>query len=46
VGIEPFLDKEYDGYKSEDFFSREIEWYDEWNDANYSQRLEGVVFSV
>ena len=46
LDIDCFLDKEYDGYKSEDFFSREIEWYDEWNDANYSQRLEGVVFSV
>jgi hypothetical protein len=46
VGIEPFLDKEYDGYKSEDFFSREIEWYDEYQDATHSQRLDGVVFSV
>ena len=46
LDIDCFLDKEYDGYKSEDFFSREIEWYDEYQDAKYSQRLDGVVFSV
>tara|TARA_R100000008_G_scaffold58844_1_gene36615 strand:- start:356 stop:883 length:528 start_codon:yes stop_codon:yes gene_type:complete len=43
IGIEPFLDKQY-GYKSEDFFSKDIDWYDEHNNATYSQRLDGVVF--
>jgi hypothetical protein len=43
TGIEPFLDKQY-GYKSEDFFSKDIDWYDEHNNAAYSQRLDGVVF--
>ena len=42
--IEPFLDKQYGEYKSKDFFSTEIKWYDEYQDATHSQRLDGVVF--
>jgi hypothetical protein len=44
MGIEPFLDKQYGNYNSKDFFSREIEWYDKYQDDNSSQRLDGVVF--
>ena len=44
IGIEPFLDKQYGEYKSKDFFSKEIIWYDEYNKDIHSQRLDGVVF--
>ena len=44
VGIDIFLDKKYGNYKSKDFFSRDISWYDTYNEESYSQRLDGVVF--
>ena len=46
LDIDCFLDKEYDGYKSEDFFSTDVYWYDDYQDSTYSQRLDGVVFST
>ena len=46
IGIEPFLDKQYGEYKSKDFFSQDVTWYDEYNEATFTQRLDGVVFSV
>jgi hypothetical protein len=42
--IEPFLDKQYGDYKSKDFFSKDITWYDKYNKGTHSQRLDGVVF--
>ena len=44
IGIEPFLDKQYGDYKSKDFFSKDITWYDKYNKGTHSQRLDGVVF--
>ena len=44
IGIEPFLDKQYGEYKSKDFFSKEITWYDKYNKDTHSQRLDGVMF--
>jgi len=44
TGIEPFLDKQYGEYKSKDFFSTNITWYDEYNKGTHGQRLDGVVF--
>ena len=44
ITIEPFLDKQYGGYKSKDFFSKNVTWYDKYNKGTYSQRLDGVVF--
>ena len=44
IGIEPFLDKQYGDYKSKDFFSKDITWYDIHNKGTHSQRLDGVVF--
>ena len=43
LGIEPFLDDDF-GFKSKDFFSKNIEWYDKYNNNTNSQRLDGVVF--
>ena len=42
IGIEPFLDKQYGGYKSKDFFSSNIVWDDGYGIGD--QRLDGVVF--
>tara|TARA_R100000030_G_scaffold36837_2_gene27540 strand:+ start:619 stop:1152 length:534 start_codon:yes stop_codon:yes gene_type:complete len=44
IGIEPFLDKQYGDYKSKDFFSKDVTWYDKYNKGTHSQRLDGVVF--
>jgi len=44
VGIEPFLNRQYGDYKSKDFFSKDVTWYDKYNKGTYSQRLDGVVF--
>ncbi len=44
IGVEPFLDKKYGSYKSKDFFSEDIGWYDSHNDESFTQRLDGVVF--
>ena len=44
IGVEPFLDKQYGDYKSKDFFSQDVTWYDEYNKATFTQRLDGVVF--
>ena len=30
-------------YKSKDFFSKDVTWYDKYNKGTYSQRLDGVV---
>jgi len=46
TGIEPFLDKQYGNYNSKDFFSQDVTWYDEYNEATFTQRLDGVVFNV
>jgi len=46
LNIPCFLDKQYGEYISEDFFSTEVQWYDEYHDSVYSQRLDGVVFST
>tara|TARA_R110000824_G_scaffold27992_1_gene94436 strand:+ start:222 stop:758 length:537 start_codon:yes stop_codon:yes gene_type:complete len=44
IEIEPFLNKQYNNYKSKDSFSKNIEWYDDYNKATFTQRLDGVVF--
>jgi hypothetical protein len=46
IGIEPFLDKQYGDYKSKDFFSKDVTWYDKYNKGTHSQRLDGVVFYI
>ena len=46
VGSEVFLNKTYNKHKSEDFFSQDVTWYDEYNKATFTQRLDGVVFNV
>ena len=43
LGIEPFLDDDF-GFKSKDFFSKNVEWFDEYNNTTNNQRLDGVVF--
>ena len=44
IKIEPFLNRQYNNYKSKDSFSKNIEWYDDYNKATFTQRLDGVVF--
>jgi len=44
IEIEPFLNRQYNNYKSKDSFSKNIEWYDDYNKATFIQRLDGVVF--
>ena len=44
IKIEPFLNRQYNNYKSKDSFSKNIEWYDDYNKATFIQRLDGVVF--
>jgi hypothetical protein len=46
LDIPCFLDKQYGEYISEDFFSTEVKWYDDYQDSVHSQRLDGVVFST
>ncbi len=43
LGIESFLDRDF-GFKSKDFFSKNVEWFDEHNNTTNNQRLDGVVF--
>jgi hypothetical protein len=44
IETEPFLNRQYNNYKSKDSFSKNIEWYDDYNKATFIQRLDGVVF--